>query len=164
MREPAELDAEEIIRVLNDHGVRFVVIGGFASLLYGSPHVTFDLDITPQDSEPNLERLCEALSELDARLWPPGASQPVDWPWTPESFRNLITASTRTRAGDLDVVLRPDAPGGRSWRYEDLARDAVLMELPEVEVPVAALERVIRSKEATGGAMVSTSTSASASS
>lgn len=150
MRQPVELDATEIVRVLNAHGVRYVIVGGFAALLHGLTQTTFDIDITPQDSEANLERLCAALDALDAQLWPPGADLPVDWPWTPRGFRDLTTAATRTRAGDLDIVLRPDAPGGRTFRYEELASDAVVIALPDVDAPVAALEHVIASKEAAG--------------
>lgn len=150
MREPVELDAREILRVLNEHGVRYVVVGGFAALLQGLGQTTFDVDITPELSEENLDKLCSALQELDARLWPSDAEEPVDWPWTPRSFRNLTTASTRTRAGDLDIVLRPDAPAGRTYDYDDLAEDALVIELPDVDVPVASLDRIIASKEAAG--------------
>lgn len=44
--------------------------------------------------------------------------------------------------------MHPDALGGRTFRYEDLAEDAVVIELPDVAVPVASLEQVIASKEA----------------
>lgn len=150
MREPVELDAREILRVLNEHDVRYVVVGGFAALLQGLSQTTVDVDITPEASDENLERLGAALDDLGARLWPSGADEPVDWPWSPRSFRDLTTASTRTRAGDLDIVLRPDAPGGRSYSYEDLAEDALVIELPELDVPVASLDRIIASKEAAG--------------
>lgn len=149
MREPAELDAERIIEVLNRHEVDYVVIGGFAGVLYGSPRATEDLDITPAGDRDNLTRLSAALRELDAQLVPPGTAEPVPWPWSPEAFAAFTTLTTRTVAGDLDICLRPDAPGGRQFRFEDLAARAVIITLPP-DVPVASLEDVIASKEASG--------------
>ena len=43
---PQELDAGGILRVLNRHGVRYVVIGGVAGILHGSGLTTQDLDVT----------------------------------------------------------------------------------------------------------------------
>jgi hypothetical protein len=35
--EREDLDAESIVAAFNDHGVQFVVIGGFASRRHGAP-------------------------------------------------------------------------------------------------------------------------------
>ncbi len=97
------------------------------------------------------EALGEALRELQARLLAPGAPEPIIWPWSPEAFAQFNTLTTRTNVGDLDICLRPDAPGGRQFAYDDLARNALVIELPP-DVPVAALEDVIASKEASNRA------------
>jgi hypothetical protein len=60
-----------------------------------------------------------------------------------EGFLNLIT-----RYGPLDVTYRPDGTDG----YDDLVRAAVIVRLLDVDVVVASLEDVIRSKEAAGRA------------
>jgi hypothetical protein len=144
-----ELDAEHIVEVPNRHGVRYVVIGGFAGLLHGSPRATEDLDITPAGDRGNFACLAAALTDLDARILPPGVEEPLPWPWSADAFATFTTVTTRTRAGDLDVCLRPDAPGGRHFAFEDLERNAVVISLPP-DVPVASLADVIASKEAAG--------------
>jgi len=144
-----ELDARRMFRVLNEHGVRYVVIGGYGGVLYGIPRTTDDVDITPATDKENLARLAAALEELEARLLPPDKDEPLDWPWSADSFAQFTTLTTRTAAGDLDICLRPDAPGGRTFDYEQFARNAVVIEL-DVEVPTAALEDIIASKEASG--------------
>ncbi len=48
------------------HKVKYVVIGGIASVLHGVPRATFDLDILIEATDINAERLLEAL--LDAGL------------------------------------------------------------------------------------------------
>jgi len=51
---------------LQKHKVKYVVIGGIASVLHGVPRATFDLDILIEATPANAERLLEAL--LDAGL------------------------------------------------------------------------------------------------
>ncbi len=49
-------DFESLIRRLASGEVRFVVIGGFAGTMLGSPRTTIDLDIVYARDEENLER------------------------------------------------------------------------------------------------------------
>src|SRR5438552_18185235 len=41
----ADTQPEGIIRLLNGHGVRYIVIGGLAAVTHGSPTVTDDIDL-----------------------------------------------------------------------------------------------------------------------
>ena len=56
-----------MLRVLTEHDVRFIVVGGVAAALQGVPLVTLDLDIVHERSAGNVGRLLEALAELGAR-------------------------------------------------------------------------------------------------
>ena len=85
----AAFDPVTALRTLLDHDVRFVLIGGFAGALRGSPLITGDLDICYARDDANLERLAEALRSLEARL----RGAPPDVPF-------LLDART-LRAGDL---------------------------------------------------------------
>jgi hypothetical protein len=53
-------------------GVDYIIVGGVAGTLHGSPRVTFDLDIVPDRAETNVERLDVALTRLGARIREPG--------------------------------------------------------------------------------------------
>jgi len=59
---------EEILRRLEKHRVRYVLIGGVAATLHGSPLPTRDADICPAQEEDNLTDLAAALREMDARI------------------------------------------------------------------------------------------------
>ncbi len=48
------------------HDVRYLVIGSIASILYGVPRATFDLDILIEPTPDNAQRLLDSL--LDAGL------------------------------------------------------------------------------------------------
>ena len=64
MVEEAEKSAlEKIALVLLAHGVEFVVVGGQAELLMGSPRVTYDIDLCYRRSKENLRHLAAALRE-----------------------------------------------------------------------------------------------------
>jgi predicted nucleotidyltransferase len=57
---------QDVFRSFQQHDVKYVVIGGIASVLYGVPRATFDLDILIEATSENAERLLLAL--LDAGL------------------------------------------------------------------------------------------------
>jgi hypothetical protein len=134
----------EMLRVLHEHGVRYVLIGGLAAALYGSAHSMFDVDITPDTSSDNLERLSAALRALDARIRVDGV--PGGLPFAPDAvtLAGMKTLHLVTRAGDLDIAFGPAGVGAfASW--DAGATDIVVLDVP---IRVAALEDVVRSKEA----------------
>ena len=64
----ADFEPGQILRALEAHHVRYVVIGAIAAIAAGAPILTTDLDVTPARSPENLERLALALRDLDAKL------------------------------------------------------------------------------------------------
>ncbi len=56
----------DVFKSFQQHEVKYVVIGGIASVLHGVPRATFDLDILIEATPENAERLLQAL--LDAGL------------------------------------------------------------------------------------------------
>lgn len=51
----------DVFRSFREHDVRYVVIGGIASVLHGVPRATFDLDILVEATPANAQRLLDAL-------------------------------------------------------------------------------------------------------
>jgi hypothetical protein len=60
------LQADGIFVCLDRHRVLFVVVGGLAADLHGSPLPIVDVDICRSREAANLDRLAAALAELDA--------------------------------------------------------------------------------------------------
>jgi hypothetical protein len=54
---------QDVFKSFQRHEVRYMVIGGVASVLYGVPRVTFDLDILVEATTENAQRLLTALVE-----------------------------------------------------------------------------------------------------
>ena len=137
---------QEILAVLDRHHVRYVLIGGLAAILHGASHLTTDVDIVPEEAARNLERLSAALVELGARIRVVGEDDGVPFRHDAESLARVRIWNLVTDRGNLDITFEPSGTQG----YEDLRRDAVSMRVRGVEVPVASLADVIRSKEAAG--------------
>ena len=52
---------QDVFRLFQQHEVKYVVIGGIASVLYGVPRTTFDLDILIEATPENVRHLLAAL-------------------------------------------------------------------------------------------------------
>jgi hypothetical protein len=61
-------DPLRAIATLNAFGVDYVVVGGWGMLQHGATRLTQDVDICPDWTPKNLERLAEALTQLRASL------------------------------------------------------------------------------------------------
>lgn len=140
----AAFDPIEVVRTLDRHGVRYVVIGGVAARLLGSPSVTRDIDICYDRVPENLERLAAALRDLGVRL----RGTDDDVPFVVDA-RTLAAGDHFTfasRAGDVDVL---GTPAGIE-AFDELDRRAVVFDLGDVTVHVASIDDLIAMKRAAG--------------
>ena len=58
----------EMCRILNEEKVEYVVLGGFAAILRGSPITTRDLDVIQDRERENLDRLGLALTRMNKMI------------------------------------------------------------------------------------------------
>jgi predicted nucleotidyltransferase len=141
-----DLYADEILRRLTARGIDFVVIGGVAAILHGSPRNTFDLDISFATDRANLEALGAELVALGARL--KGVDGQVPFSPDADTLRRIEVLTMVTDLGELDVLARPAGSPG----YEALRRDADRFDLGGFLVRVASLNDLISMKLAAGRA------------
>jgi hypothetical protein len=147
-------DRQALLSLLVEHSVEFVLIGGAAIQSHGRRYDTLDVDLAPDRDPENLQRLADALGELDCRL----VTDPADtasWVALPRNYftpRSLLAASVwnlATRYGLLDLTFEPSGfPGG----YRDLAPRATRQAAAgtSIVVAVAALDDVHASKRQAG--------------
>lgn len=133
----------EILRLLAENEVEFVVVGMTAGILHGAPVTTVDLDLVHRRTRENVARLLRVLSALDAtyrhdpRGLRPGESHLV-------GPGHQLLATTH---GDLDCLGTIDEDRG----YEDLFPLSVELALGEGRtVRVLTLQALIESKERAG--------------
>ncbi len=133
-----------IIDTLNRHGVRYVLIGGVAATLHGSPLRTGDTDVCPDARPDNLANLAAALRELNARIRTEGVEGGLAFSCDAAFLSRVGLLNLETDAGDLDLAYTPTGTSG----YDDLMSGAVQFDLDGVTAPTAALLDIIRSKTA----------------
>lgn len=134
-----------MLRVLVDHGVDLILIGGLAAAVHGSPYATVDVDVVPRRETANLGRLSDALRALDARVYV-SVSEAVLFDHDGRSLGDVDIWNLATRAGGLDITFVPAGTRG----FADLAERAEVIDMGGVAVCVACLEDVVRSKAAAG--------------
>jgi hypothetical protein len=137
--------ARRLLRVLVEHDVDFVVVGGIAGIARGSAYMTEDLDIAYARDPENLQRLAATLRELGARL----RGAPTDVPFILDAKTLAAGAhfTFDTDRGPLDLLDRPDG----SPPYDELRRRAGPPQTVDgLPVLVASLDDLIAMKEATG--------------
>jgi hypothetical protein len=113
----------QILRTLNEHQVQYVLIGGLAAILWGSDHITKDVDVCyARDDEKALVR---ALHSLDAHLrgWPKGVPEFID----ERAFRLGDTMTFITKFGAFDCLGTPAGTDG----YTELKSHAKEMSVEE---------------------------------
>lgn len=140
-----KFDPVSICRVLSERGVKFVVLGGFATVIHGSPVPTEDIDVIPSRDMDNLERLALALQQMNAAIrtsdGPVHTRIDAGFIASMPNMLNLVTDF-----GDMDLVFNP---AGRLVNYEQWNKGAKYAQLePGLVVAVAALDDIIASKSA----------------
>lgn len=126
---------KDVFESFQKHEVRYIVIGGIASVLYGVPRATFDLDILIEATPENIQHLLDAL--LDAGMGTASLTN-VD-----EILSNEITIfKDRVR---IDV--QTSTPG---LSFQDAWSHRKTLEYQGQSFYVASREDLISSKKATG--------------
>ena len=140
----AEFNPRPIIQLLTARGVDFVVIGGYAAVLHGSPRITQDLDICYSPDSANLSVLGRALTDMNAR--PSGVEDELPFAADERTLARVELLTLETDLGKLDVMISPSgAPA-----YERLRASADRFDLDGILVRVASIADLLAMKRAAG--------------
>jgi hypothetical protein len=141
----------DLLRVLGENEVEFVLIGGFAVFLQGYQRGTKDVDIVPDPSPENVSRLWHALASLDARPAELTDFERGEMP-VPFTREGLIEGGGNwvvyTTLGRIDLMPYVEDADGE-LTYEELRESAERVDLEEVGHPlyVASVEHLIAMKQ-----------------
>jgi hypothetical protein len=158
----AVLRPEPLLSVLVGRDVEFIVVGGYAVAAHGHVRATKDIDICPDPGPENLQRLADALEDLEAEAI--GLDEfdgEFDLRPDLEGLRSGGNWTLLTRHGRLDVMqhLQGLGDGGGGWpelrphaetrnflghqclfcSYEDLIRMKLAAGRPQDEIDVTNL-------------------------
>lgn len=130
-----------VARLFQSHGVEFMVIGGQAEVIFGSPRLTYDVDLCYRRTKENIARLAEAVKPLHVGL----RGAPADLPFTPDA-RTLTMGCNftfNTDHGKLDLLGWVEPLGD----YDALVKNAETWEFAGMVLKTINLEDLIRIKE-----------------
>lgn len=129
-------DYKELLRILNKHKVRYLVIGAYAVIYYTEPRYTKDLDIWVDPEEQNAQKTYEALKEFGAPLT---NIAPADFT-KKKTIYQIGVAPVR-----VDILMGlPGLGFSRAWDHR------VMTVYDEVRVSIIGLEELIKSKKKAG--------------
>lgn len=136
-------DLEGLLRALCEREIVFVIVGGAAAVLHGAPTTTQDLDIVPEQSESNLDRLLALLQAHDTVVRDPAGRRLMP---SPVALRGRGQMQLLTDLGPLDILCR--LHDGRG--YEELAQHSVTINAGDLRLKILDLPTLIEIKNNTG--------------
>ena len=126
---------KDVFRSLEKHEVKYIVIGGIASVLHGVPRATFDLDILIESTPDNTKHLLEALAEADF-----GTASLT-------TFDQILENEITIFKDRVRIDVQTSTPG---LKFKDAWEQRVVMNYQGQDFYVVSIEDLISSKRAAG--------------
>ncbi len=124
------------VELLESHGVKFVIIGGYAVISHGYPRYTGDIDFFVEKSQENANKLVKVIHEFFGE-------QPHI---TEECF---LDADRMSQFGDppyrIDILV--EVPG---LVFEEVLPNCIRGKIGGKEAPIINLQDLMKSKQAAG--------------
>ena len=129
-------DYKDMLQVLLDNGVKFLLVGAYAMAAHGFPRATGDIDIWVEPSTENSVRVYRSMAAFGAPL------HEIDETTfsTPGLIFQIGVAPRR-----IDIITTISGVGFRE-AYEQ----SQLVEIEGMPIPILSLDDLIRNKRATG--------------
>jgi hypothetical protein len=135
---------EAPLRLLGEHKVDCVIVGGIAALIHGSLLLTNDVDVCYARDPENLKRLAGALQSVHARL----RNAPAGLPFIldAETLKRGLNFTFTTDVGDLDLLGEVRGVG----HYDEVFADSITVELFDYRFAVIDIGKLVIAKRAAG--------------
>lgn len=128
------MDIKNLLRLLNGHRVRYVIIGATAFPVYGYARATLDVDIFIETSETNIKKCLTALKKFGYDV-------------SDISIQDLQKKKVLIRQYITEVDIHPFVKGvsfGQVWK------NRVRAKIDKVTANFASLDDLVRMKKAAG--------------
>jgi predicted nucleotidyltransferase len=130
---------EEILafwKALQDHDVKYIMVGGFATNLHGYQRYTGDMDIWIKDTIENRKQLRKAFVNCDMGDYPMIEYMQFIPGWTEFRLNNNLI---------LDILI--DMKGLEGYSFDECLEMASVADIDQVKVPFLHLNQLIANKK-----------------
>lgn len=144
------LDYIQIFKILNERGIKYIVVGGTAVNLYGIPRMTYDIDLLLDLGDRNLKKFLRLLMEWGFK---PKVSVNImdfakkekreDWIKN-KNMKAFNLVNPKWAMSEIDVVISTPVD------YKKASENVNYNNLQEVSIPTISIDDLIRMKQKTG--------------
>ena len=135
---------QQLLPLLANHGVEFILIGVGAAIVHGSARTTQDVDVVYSRTPENIKRLATCLQDVSPSLR--GAPEGLPFFWDEMTINIGLNFTLTTSIGDLDLL--GEAAGNGT--YDSLLADSVEITAFGTPCRCFTLTRLIQLKQAAG--------------
>ena len=135
---------EAPLRLLGEHKVDCVIVGGIAALIHGSMLLTNDVDVCYARDPENLKRLAGALQSVHAQLR--NAPEGLPFVLDAETLKRGLNFTFTTDIGDLDLLGEVRGVG----HYDEVLAGSITVELFDYRFAVIDIGKLVIAKRAAG--------------
>lgn len=128
-------DFRDLLSLLNEHGVNYLIVGGWALGVHGYIRATGDMDIWIGQLDQNIQRLLEALKAF-------GVPEGID----SEFFKEKGNAF-RMGSPPIQIEIITEASG---IDFEASYSNRVTIEADDLQVPFIGYDDLVKNKRASG--------------
>ena len=136
------MSIQSLLVGLADADVSFVVVGGVAGAIHGSPFVTNDLDVCYDTGRANVGKVVRLLKKWNA--YPRGGEPGLPFVVDARTFTTTPVMTLRTSEGDLDLLARVDGVGAFQDAFESSEEVTAFF----IRFRVLTLDALIRARRA----------------
>lgn len=129
-------DYKDMLQVLLDNGVKFLLVGAYAMGAHGYPRATGDIDIWVEPSAENSARVYRSVAVFGAPLHEIDETTFAK----PDVVFQIGVAPRR-----IDIITTISGVG-----FDDAYQQRQIVEIEDLSIPILSLGNLIKNKRATG--------------
>lgn len=129
-------DYKEMLQLLSEEQVDFMIVGAYALAVHGHPRATGDIDIWVKPNDSNAKKIYRVLTRFGVPL-----DQITNDDFAVEGVIFQIGVIPRR----IDIITKIDGVA-----YEEADEDKIIVEVEDLKIPVISLNKLIKNKMSTG--------------
>lgn len=134
---------KQLLKILVNHQIDFILIGGLAAIAQGCAFSTNDLDIVYKRTPENIKKIIKALTPLKVQLRGKDIPETLPFLFDEKTFKNILNLTLKTDLGSIDLLA--EIPGFGS--YEKMYASSDILDLFDLKCRVLSIEGLIKNKK-----------------